>query len=643
MPATELPDRRGNGSGTAPRSVRNLSRRRILTGVLLAVAAVISVVTMTALHVDGSPIESQARELGAGEQSRGITRSGTLSVNESGYVLDGQSEGTISVRLSLPRAEGERVVLRLWLYGGPEVHARATLVAADGDRLPLGETSGRWEGKAFDVTDAAVGRRTVLEIVGRNESPNHALLLDRVAEVRAPSEARIDVSPWLVGLWSALVFAALLQLFGRLGRHWILVPAAAVAAYVFVQDLGDQSLVPLSSDAAPLWTAATNADWIDLDTGLLSGSFVGVSDLSVQVFHALTPLVGEGGAGAYVASALIGLGTIAAIYAFGNRVAGRWGAIAGVIVALLTSPLRDAAVAGTEVTTLMLVAAILLYAVHASLADTSRDAAVLLGAAGALAVLANPLWLIGVVAAIGVLALRYGTVNARMRVFGIGLLVLAVLVLPNRISVAEHHEGDFLADVAQATTAARLAERSDTPPPRRATESSIPLPEGTRTVGLVEYVFSDHSASVVVGSTLTGAYDALGSYTERDEPRLAGLLAVVLALLGLVYLLLVPRLRMLVLIPALIALPELFFAGQDGTDPFVAGIPAWPAFLVSAGVLAYALNRLSGDPTARTVERLRSCWPHNIGAAAPGSAGAAGHGRLRISTAVKRSRRKTRS
>ena len=95
-----------------------------------------------------------------------------------------------------------------------------------------------------------------------------------------------------------------------------------------------------------------------------------------------------------------------------------------------------------------------------------------------------------------------------------------------------------------------------------------------------------------MGGSLSGAQDALDAFAERKESRLAGLIAFVLALAGSVYLLILPRLRQLLLLPLLIAAPALFFVSRGAMASFAGGAAIWPAFAIAAGVLAYAAAHL---------------------------------------------------
>jgi hypothetical protein len=56
-----------------------------------------------------------------------------------------------------------------------------------------------------------------------------------------------------------------------------------------------------------------------------------------------------------------------------------------------------------------------------------------------------------------------------------------------------------------------------------------------------------------------------------------------------VFLLALPRLRLLVLVPALLALVPWFFAGRGVGQPFLMQTGFWPALLVGAAVVAYAV------------------------------------------------------
>jgi hypothetical protein len=157
------------------------------------------------------------------------------------------------------------------------------------------------------------------------------------------------------------------------------------------------------------------------------------------------------------------------------------------------------------------------------------------------------------------------------------------------VSVAHQSAGDLTADATLRTTLARNIEflgRGHSAPPDAAAFAAHPY--GGQPVGLGSYVFGDHSLSVVAGGTLSGAYDGLAASAHRPDTKVVGLLAFLVELVGLVFLLLLPRLRLLVLIPAMVALVPWFLDSRGSFPPFVAQAAFWPAMLVGAATVAYA-------------------------------------------------------
>jgi hypothetical protein len=165
---------------------------------------------------------------------------------------------------------------------------------------------------------------------------------------------------------------------------------------------------------------------------------------------------------------------------------------------------------------------------------------------------------------------------------------LVIVTLPNRVSVAHQLNGDANADIVRLSTTARNAEfvgRGHGAPPDRAALAADPL-AGSQ-IGMSGYVLGDHSLSQVAGSVLTGAYDGLAQAARRPETKLLGLLAFVVELIGVVVMLALPRLRLLVLIPALLAVVPWFYADRAGVPDFLAIAAFWPALLLGAATLAH--------------------------------------------------------
>jgi hypothetical protein len=106
---------------------------------------------------------------------------------------------------------------------------------------------------------------------------------------------------------------------------------------------------------------------------------------------------------------------------------------------------------------------------------------------------------------------------------------------------------------------------------------------------------------------MSGAYDGFTAASTRTETGLIALIAFVVELVGLVFLLLVPGLRWLVLIPAMVAFVPWFFASRDVSDDFLSQTAFWPAMLAGAAAVAYAARKLVSERPAvrRLAARMR--------------------------------------
>ncbi len=566
--------------------------RWVALAVTLAATLTLSFAVTPRMYSSGNVIDTTVLPLGAQTPALHARTSGTISENTYGYVLAAHAAGKVDVPLRLTTQTGQQPLLRLWANGVKPVDIRATLIDNGGRRRFLGQAKD-WIGRPFNVAgDVAYGSRRVLEISATNPTGVPALVLDQIAQSQAPSSVIVTARGWMVGLWLALIVSIVLLATKRLRRHWMLVGITGVGGYFLWRAIPGMSLYPLDGQAALIWPTVQKASWVGFHGGLWWGSWVGVSSLAVQLSHAMTPLVGTGSAGAPGADALLGIAAVIAIYAVGNRVAGRRGAVIAAVSALLAGPFRLDVGLGTSIPVLALAAALFLYAVHVCLTRTGRQEIILLAGAGLLMCLANPMWIPGVVIAIVVMALAYAPAGQRMRVLGVGLLALTLLILPNRISTADQNGGDPFADINHEIRSARnleFAGQDRHGAPSLAAFRRDPAASGSP-VGLGDYLFVDHSVPVAVGATLTGGYKAIGSFAVRDETKLAGLLAFVLMVAGLAYLLILPRLRTLFIVPLLVSAPSLFLASRHVTLPFEAGMGIWPALLVGSGVLVYALS-----------------------------------------------------
>jgi hypothetical protein len=179
------------------------------------------------------------------------------------------------------------------------------------------------------------------------------------------------------------------------------------------------------------------------------------------------------------------------------------------------------------------------------------------------------------------------------------LLALVLVSLPSRVSVARQTGGDLNGDVVTRVTEARNVEfvgRGHGAPPDVAALQADPG-SGPR-VGLGDYLLGDHSATVLVGGVLSGAYDGLSASSERPDSGLLGLVAFIFEVAGVVFLMFVRGWRLFALIPAMLAFVPWFFADRAGAVPFDAQAAFWPALLVGAAVLSYALRQALAQRTA---------------------------------------------
>ena len=568
-------------------------------------AVVTSLFVVPRMRMTGSPQEPVVEELGedAAPPAARIrpplrlepsARPSPVGENVDGYVISAGGQGTVTIPIRLRVADDDRAFLRLWVYGSPTVPVRVELLRR-GEPVRFLGTPGVWAGQRFDVTDDVANGPLMVRVSASNRGSTSALFLDRLTMLTVQPNATPRADPALVGLWLALLVGAALGLLGRLRLHWPLVVLVGFTGTLFWSGVDRDSALPLEREAAELWASASGAKWFDIDTGFVSGTFAHQSALAVQLFHALRPLVGTGTGGALAASALVGVAAVVALYSLGYRIAGRVSAVAVASLALLAEPFREAASSGTSVTTMVLAAALFAYAIHASLAVASPPAIAALAATGALAVLAQALWLPGIVAGVVILVSLYAPDGRRVRSVAVAVLALALLLVPSRLSVAKQHDGDIFGDLADRATLARSLERA----------SNGRLPDRER-VGLTEYVFSDRSLAVVAGETLTGASDSVDSFGDGGDAGVAGVLGLLFAAIGAAYLLIVPRLRMLVIVPTLVAAPALVFVGRDAMPAFAGAVPPWTALLAGGGLLAYVLVHVARAHLPVPVHRRRT-------------------------------------
>ena len=595
-------------------------RSRVLFVVLLVATVAVGLAVVPGMAVTGVSDVIARLDLGAQSPPPGARSTPAISEGDSGYVVDGRSSGVVSVPIRVSNPPDDRRVILLVTAPSTPGTDTSVSVASGGQRRSLGTVDG-WTDEPLDITREVVSGSPRLRFRVASERAEPVLFLDRILTLSVTDDAESSAAPWSVGLFLGLLCACLLALRGRVTRHWPLVALVGIGGLLLWDEVRDQGLTPVPPAAESLWQVVTSSPIVDLHSGILSGASDVHSSLALQLFQLLEPFLGSGDAAVRGASAVVGVAALALFYAVGARVAGRAGAITAVLAALATDVFRNASATGESTTTLLAASAVLIVAIHVCLPGTRRLEAGLLGAAGAVAILADPVWMPGVLIAILFFPLLNGPSSEadsgdsvvdrtsralpdRLRVIGTGLLVLVVLLVPNRLSLADQSNGDVLADVHKRATYARnvefVGQQDDHGAPSEEAFSEDPY--GGDETGLVEYIFYDHSLSVVVGGVLTGTNDLLESIAERPESGLAGLVALVVCALGGLYLLILPRLRLLLIIPFVVAAPSLFFASRGAEAPFDAGAPVWVGLLIAAGVLAYAVVGLvtryaPGPPT----------------------------------------------
>lgn len=613
------PPSSSGGPRSAPSSADGLVARGLVrkrwgpAAVLVVVACVLGALVGPSIHATGELREVGAQELGTENSPFRAEIRGAVSEDENGYRVATRGQATVTLPVTLPAPEGGSTLLRIWAYGPRGVTTTVVLQAPDGSSRTLGRAD-NWEGRTFDVTGAAeAGATALLEVTSRNRTADSALFLDRVGPVAAPASLSITASSWSVGLLVLFVTAALLALASRLRRHWHLSALLAGAAALLWTDIPAKSLEPLGSAVAPTWEAARAASWSGFHDGLLWGSWKGLSSLGVQLFHAFTPIVGTAPGSARAASLLAGLCALAAIYALGTRAAGRLGGVVAFGCAIAAAGFREAAVDGGTVVVLVLAGALAGYALHASLAEATPLAIGLLAGGVLFLSLADAVWLPGGVVMLLIVALVCGADGERRRVAGIGLITLVLLLTPHLASTASQNDGSLFANVSARAVAARNIEFLGSGHGSATPAQAARDPYAGEPVSLPEYLFGDHSVSQVIGGVLAGGQESLAAFGRRGDAGLLGSLAVLLVVLGMLYVLILPRLRLLVLLPPLVVAPSLFIAERTDGDPLAAGAAFWPAILACAAILAYAavgLARPHIEPRLTRIASLRHrVWP----------------------------------
>jgi hypothetical protein len=573
--------------GDAGSGARERVWRRAPTAAAVLAFAVASFVVVPHLQAHGNA-RLATFDLNGGQPLRDLRTGGAVRRSPDGFEIRGHGSGSVAFTMHVPPARGgDRTDLLVWAGAGAAVSTQVSVVDPSGARSLLG-SPGWWVAHRVDVTRSVGSGRVRVEFTAVNATSTRRLFADQVRVATYPPAAVPSAGRWEVAVWMGLAVLLVLVGLRRARRHAALVAFAGLAAFLVWPAVVSGALEPLRFN---LWGAAVHASWLDLDRGLVSGTFGAHSALGVQLFHALTPVTGTGTTGARTAGLLVGILALAAIYALGWRIAGTVGAVAAATFALLSDPFRLSLSTGDGAGTLILASCLFLIAAHRVLVRGDARAMVALGAAGALAILAQPLTWPGVVVAVVLLALRHHAPRVPARAaLAAGLLTLALVSLPARLSVAHQSAGEAAADVVQLASAASTADLG-------------PRADGSpRDVGLTGYLFGEHSLSDVVKSTINGASEGLSAGSERPQTKLIGLIAFLAAVAGSVALLLLPRRRLLVLIPAMLALVPWFFATRGIVTPFEAEAVFFPVFAVGAAIVSYLAweairQRLGRPPT----------------------------------------------
>jgi hypothetical protein len=545
-----------------------------VTLLLFLLAFVSSLVLVPRVAVSETTSETTAWELGNGRSPDAAAVTGSIDEDPFGYVVSARSSGEVMLRIS-PRARQEDdLLLRLWAYAPASVSLAASLRPEDGPRRFLGLAERRaWDGEEFSLFPVERDGQIALTVSVVNDSPRDVRFLDRVAITTVPNDARSDVPAWLFSGWVVLLAALVLRLLRRLRRHWPVLVILGSAAFLFWQRVFERADAPVPARPADLWRAVTSDGWFDLDAATL-GTPEGSSLFTIQIFHALTAVLGVGTGAVYAANAVTGLFALAAIYALGNRVAGPVAGFVAAALPLAFEPFRDYATNGTTIMTAITAAALLGYAVHASLAEASMASGLLLAGAGALAVLAEPVWLPAVVAVVVLLPSVYGQGQERLRVAGLSLIAFIVFLIPSRVPVARAADGDVFADLSARAAAAEVGGAA--------------APNGM-SWSIFGYVF-DGGVGRFIGRVASGGYESVAAFAHGGGVlRIVAIVLFAVGLVGVAYILLVPRLRALPLTAALVAVVSFVFVARGDMEPFEGAAAFLPAFCASAGLLVYVL------------------------------------------------------
>ena len=329
---------------------------------------------------------------------------------------------------------------------------------------------------------------------------------------------------WAVGLLVLLMTAALLEVTGRLRRHWVLAALLGLTAAVLWNEIKSVAFDPLAVDAAATWTAASEASWLGFHDGLLWGSWKSLSSLAVQIFHAFTPLVGTAPVSARAAAVLTALLALAAIYALGHRAAGRAGAALALRARVAHRRVsrrrrRGWLAAGFGTGGGALLPTRCMHASPMPRPPGSSCSALRRACSRSRSRRGCPArcW------SSSSSALACAVPQQRPRVVAAGVLAAVVFLIPHLASTANQNDGRMFANLDARAVVARNAEfpAGEHGAPTAAALARDPL--GGRKVSLSGYVFSEHSVPQVLAGTMTGASEASRPSTATDRAGVLGI------------------------------------------------------------------------------------------------------------------------
>jgi hypothetical protein len=290
---------------TAAKLAALLHRHRGRLALTLALAA--AVAGCTVLVADRMPVAADTvvvadADFGPGEEPE-VRRDGNVLAVRDGLAVQPDAEAELVFTFGAPgprRALSARAFIYVPAGGAVDVAARD----ADGVVRDLAPALRR-PGEVVAVGELRPPVR--IRVRARNTTGQPVLVLDKLTLLQVPPRAATRASTPLVVAWCALLALFVLAGAAALRRHAAVVAVVVAAAAVLWPGVRGRALDPVPPAASDLWQAARGASWWGLEDGLVSGAWVGLSHLSVQVAHLLMPLTGTGLDGVRSAGALAGV------------------------------------------------------------------------------------------------------------------------------------------------------------------------------------------------------------------------------------------------------------------------------------------------------------------------------------------------